>query len=153
LLAAVSAHAEREPRYLAELHIDDYAGPELFRRLNALHSEWAAGRVKGRLIVYDLTTRAPICQTPISVRGDASGAPIRRRLREATRASLEAKLLDGVRAEMNVALGGISGVLKLEERESEGGATLLRGRAARAPGERELPKSGRKGGATRTVAK
>lgn len=101
------------PRYLAELLIDDYSAPRLFRRLSAPRSEWAAGRLSARLVVHDLTAQRVLCQVPLSVRGNADGAPIRRRLREATRQSLERKLYRRVRDAMDAALGSISSVLRL----------------------------------------
>jgi hypothetical protein len=112
-LRAEPSERSASPRYLAELLIDDYSAPRLFRRLNAPRSEWAAGRLSARLVVHDLGAQRVLCQVPLSVRGNADGAPIRRRLREATRQSLERKLYGRVRDAMDTALGSISSVLRL----------------------------------------
>lgn len=100
-------------RYAAELLISAYDAPRHFRRLNAPRAEWAAGRLQAQLVVWDLGERRVICQAPLSVRGDASGAPIRRRLRESTRRSLEGKLQERARGEMNTAISSISSVFRL----------------------------------------
>lgn len=103
------------PRYVADLLIEVYSNPKLFRRRNAPRSEWAAGKLEGRLVIRDTRERRALCQVPLRVRGNAADAPISRRLREMTRASLEHKLYRAVNHELRVALGGISGVLTLAE--------------------------------------
>jgi hypothetical protein len=113
--AAVETDLGERPRFVADLLVDVYSNPRLFRRLNALHSEWAAGRLEGRLVVRDERERRALCQVPLKVRGSAADAPISRRLREGTRAALETKLYRAVNQEMRVALSGISGVLRLAE--------------------------------------
>jgi hypothetical protein len=102
-----------QPRYLAELLVDGYSAPRLFRRLNAPRSEWAAGSLQGRLVVHDLSEHRILCQVSLRAKGNADGAPIRRRLREDTRRSLERKLYGRVREAMETALGSISSVLRL----------------------------------------
>lgn len=108
------------PRYVADLLIDVYSNPRLFRRLDAPHSEWAAGKLEGRLVIRDRRERRALCQVPVRVRGNAADAPISRRLREATRAALEHKLERAVNDELRVALASISGVLRLGEPGSAG---------------------------------
>jgi hypothetical protein len=105
----------REPAsgYLAQLLIDGYSAPRLFRRLDAPRSEWAAGHLQARLVVHDLRAGRVLCQVPLRVRGDASGAPISRRMRESTRTALETKLYARTREAMIAALGSISSVLRL----------------------------------------
>jgi hypothetical protein len=95
-------------RYHAELVVEGFTSPHHFRRLNALHSEWDAGRLEGRLVVFDSSDRQALCQTPLHVRGDASGASLSRRLREATRTALEKKLYVLAQREASAALSGIS---------------------------------------------
>jgi hypothetical protein len=112
-LRAESSGRSTSRRYLAELLVDGYSAPRLFRRLNAPRSEWAAGSMQARLVVHDLATHHVLCQVPLSVRGNATGAPISRRLRESTRQALENKLYARARAEMDTALGSISSVLRL----------------------------------------
>jgi hypothetical protein len=112
-LRAESSERSASRRYLAELLVDGYSAPHLFRRLNAPRSEWAAGSLQGRLVVHDLATHTVLCQVPLSVRGNATGAPISRRLRESTRVSLENKLYTRARDAMDSALGSISSVLRL----------------------------------------
>lgn len=102
-----------QPHYLAELLVDGYSAPRLFRRLNAPRSEWAAGSLQARLVVHDLVEHRVLCQVSLRARGNADGAPIRRRLREQTRRSLENKLHERVRDAMDTALGSISSVLRL----------------------------------------
>lgn len=114
-MALATASEERGPdgRYLAQLLIDGYSAPRLFRRLNAPRSEWAAGSLQARLVVHDLEAGRVLCQVPLRVRGDAAGAPISRRMRESTRAVLDTKLYARTRDAMDAALGSISSVLRL----------------------------------------
>jgi hypothetical protein len=99
--------------YAAELLVSAYEGPHHFRRLNAPRSEWAAGRLEAQLLVWDLQGQRVVCQATLKVRGDATGAPVRRRLRESTRQLLETKLYGRARAEMQRSLAGISSVFRL----------------------------------------
>lgn len=99
--------------YAAELLVSAYEAPHHFRRLNAPRSEWAAGRLEAQLLVWDLQGRRVVCQAPLKVRGDATGAPLRRRLRESTRQLLETKLYGRVRTEMQKSIAGISSVFRL----------------------------------------
>ncbi|HWA73680.1 MAG TPA: hypothetical protein VG937_15145 [Polyangiaceae bacterium] len=112
-LRSESSEQSARPRYLAELLVDGYSAPRLFRRLNAPRSEWAAGSLQGRLVVHDLSEHRILCQVSLRAKGNADGAPIRRRLREDTRRSLERKLYGRVRDAMETALGSISSVLRL----------------------------------------
>ncbi|MGC4093994.1 MAG: hypothetical protein QM756_40015 [Polyangiaceae bacterium] len=97
--------------------VEGYSAPYNFRRLEALHSEWSPGKLDARLVVYDLETRAVLCIAPVHVRGDATGAPLSRRLRESTRNDLTRKLHGRALSEMGVALSGMSRVLRLPETE------------------------------------
>lgn len=101
----------KERRYLAEIVISAFAPPTHFRRLNALHSEWSAGRLEGELVVYDLDSEHVLCAAPLRVHGDATGAPLSRRLREATRADLERKLYARAVREVGGALASITHLL------------------------------------------
>lgn len=112
-LRSEASEASKPSRYLAELLVDGYSPPRLFRRLNAPRSEWAAGHLQGRLVVHDLVERRVLCQVSLKAKGNAEGAPIRRRLREDTRRDLEKKLYKRVRDSMDAALGSISSVLRL----------------------------------------
>jgi hypothetical protein len=114
-LEALDALAERP--YLAELRVESYVEPKLFRRKDAPKSEWEAGLVAGRLVIYDLSTRRPLCQAKLLVRGDAKDAPIRKRLREQTRERLRAALNDRTYAALESALGSISSRFVLPSRE------------------------------------
>lgn len=105
----------RRTRLVAELRIRDYAGPNLFFRKGATRREWAAGFLAFDLVIYDLVARSAMCQAPGSVRGDASTAPVSRRLREQTRVSLQRQLADRTWAAMGEALGRISERLKLPD--------------------------------------
>jgi len=107
-----------ERRFLGEIVIEAFAAPHNFRRLNALHSEWAAGRLDARLVVYDLEARGVLCVAEVHARGDASGAPLARRLRESTRNDLERKLYGRAVRELSVALSGITHVLRLPNDDS-----------------------------------
>lgn len=102
-----------ERPYLAELHVEGYADPRLFRRKDAPRSEWAAGYVSGRLVVFDLDAKRPICHAPVYARGDATGAPIRTRLRETTRERLRKELQDKAWSAMEAAMASISSRLHL----------------------------------------
>jgi hypothetical protein len=99
--------------YLAELRIEDYSEPRLFRRKDAPRSEWAAGLVAGRVVVFDLEAKRAICQAPLMARGDATSAPIRRRLREMTRERLRQELQDRSWSAMQSALASITSRLAL----------------------------------------
>jgi hypothetical protein len=107
-----------ERRFLGEIVVEAFAAPHNFRRLNALHSEWSAGRLDARLVVYDLEERALLCSAELHARGDASGAPLARRLRESTRKDLEQKLYGRAVRELSLALSRISHVLRLPVDES-----------------------------------
>lgn len=110
---ALQTLAER--RFLAELVVRTFAPPTHFRRLNAVHSEWSGGRFEAELVVYDLENERVLCAAPVRVRGDATGAPLSRRLRESTRADLERKLYTRALSEARVALSSISRVLRWPE--------------------------------------
>lgn len=84
----------RNTRYVAEIQIVTYSAPKLFRRKGALRSEWHAGVLSFDLVVYDLEAGKLLCQTSGIARGDATGAPIRRALRERTRVELQRALAD-----------------------------------------------------------
>jgi len=107
------------PRYFAELRVERYESPKLFRRLSAPRSEWAPGILRARLMVQDAEARATLCQAEVRFTGDAREAPIRRRLREMTRNSLQQKLLTGTLAQMESALSGISSVLRLRSQTTD----------------------------------
>jgi len=100
-------------RYLSELVVESYEEPKLFRRKDALRSEWAAGHLSGRIVVYDLHSGSALCQAPLRIRGDATSAPINRRLRESTRERLRRDLLNRTWAGMESALSSISSRLTL----------------------------------------
>lgn len=110
---ALQSLAER--RFLAEIVVRAFAPPTHFRRLNAIHSEWSGGRLEAELVVYDLETEHVLCSAPVRVRGDASGAPLSRRLRESTRVDLERKLYARALREVGVALSSISRLLSWPE--------------------------------------
>lgn len=112
-LAALAALERR--RYLAELRIEAHSDPKLFRRKDAPRSEWAPGAIAGRLVVYDLVTGRALCHARVDVRGDATGAPIRKRLREQTREKLRAALYDRTWAALEGALASITGRLVLPD--------------------------------------
>ncbi len=103
-----------EARYFAELRIDSYSSPRLFRRLNAPRSEWAAGSLQGSLLIQDTQRRSTLCQAPLRALGDAREAPISRRMRESTRRALETKLRQRTRGELDGTLAKISSVFTLE---------------------------------------
>lgn len=104
-----------ERRYLAELVVRVFSPPTHFRRLNALHSEWSGGRFDAELVVYDLENDSVLCSAKVQARGDATGAPLSRRLRESTRADLERKLYARALREVNGALSSITRVLRWPE--------------------------------------
>ena len=105
----------RAARLLAEVRILGYTAPHLFIRKGALRREWNAGFLAFDLVVSDLNARTALCRAPGSVRGDASTAPIRRRLREQTRLMLQRQLADRTWAAMGDALGRISTRLALPD--------------------------------------
>ena len=98
----------RQTRYAAEIRIVTYLAPHLFRRKGKLRSEWHAGILAFDLALYDLSEGRLLCQTSAVVRGDASDAPIRRRLRERTRLQLQRSLADRTWQKAREALGEIS---------------------------------------------
>lgn len=108
--AALTSLDER--RYLAEIVISAFAPPTHFRRLNALHSEWSGGRLEGELVIYELASERVLCASPFRVRGDATAAPLARRLREVTRADLERKLYARALRELTGALSSVTRVLR-----------------------------------------
>jgi hypothetical protein len=114
------------PRYVAELQIESYASPRLFRRLDAPHSEWAAGHLRAHLLVEDVAEHTTLCQAEVSVRGDARDAPIKRRLRESTRSALQQELQRRARTGMVSALSGISSVFELREAAPKEAVALAR---------------------------
>ncbi len=107
---ALESLAER--RYLGEIVVRAYAPPTHFRRVNALHSEWSGGRFEAELVVYDLENGHVLCSAPLRAKGDATGAPLSRRLRESTRADLERKLYARALREVTGALSSITRVLR-----------------------------------------
>lgn len=110
---ALESLADR--RYLGEIVVRAFAPPTHFRRLNALHSEWSGGRLEAELVVYDLENDRVLCSAPIRAKGDATGAPLSRRLRETTRADLERKLYARALREATGALSSMSRVLRWPE--------------------------------------
>lgn len=117
--AAAAALAELKAllavRFLAELHVDSYSTPSLFRRRAAPRSEWAPGQLAGLFVIRDLSEGKILCQAPLHVRPDVHDAPVRRRLREATRQRLEQRLQEGVWQAMHTALASMSSVLVMPE--------------------------------------
>ncbi|MBN1612738.1 MAG: hypothetical protein JW940_39310 [Polyangiaceae bacterium] len=105
----------RATRLVAEVRILEYTAPHLFIRKGALRYQWAAGSLAFDLVVHDLTARSVLCQAPVVVRGDATAAPVRRRLRERTRLSLQRQLADRAWAATGDALGRISARLALPD--------------------------------------
>ena len=105
---------------LVALHITSYSKPHVFRRKGVIRSEWDAGTIGGRLVVYDLERAAPLCQSWLSVRGDATGAPLRRRLREMTRNRLHKELLDLTWKSMKDKLAQLSANLEMPPEELRG---------------------------------
>ena len=120
-LDALDALAKRP--YLAELRIETYSEPNLFRRKDAPRSEWNPGVIAGRLVVYDLSERRALCQAPVLVRGNAEGMPIRRRLREQTRAKLREALNERTYAELEGALASITSRFVLPSPAERGAKT------------------------------
>lgn len=110
---------ERRP-YLAEIVVESLVEPRLFRRKKAPRSEWSAGHLVGRLVVYELRSERGICQAPLKVNGDLRGATIRHTLRERTRERLLAALLDRTWSAAEAALSAISFKLRFPHTESRG---------------------------------
>jgi hypothetical protein len=100
---------------VAQVQILEYTPPHLFIRKGALRYQWDPGSLAFDLLVYDLSARKAVCQAPAVVRGDASNAPIRRRLREQTRLSLQRQLADRAWVALGDALGRISSHLALPD--------------------------------------
>ena len=113
-----------DSRYLAELLVEVYQAPKLFRRKDAPRSEWSAAALNGRLVVYDLIEARPLCDAPIDVRISGDGQPIRRRLRDVTRERMTAELERTTRAELERALRTASSAFTLEP-WSDAGRPLL----------------------------
>src|SRR5688500_4749086 len=114
-----------DSRYLAELLVEVYQAPKLFRRKDAPRSEWSAAVLNGRLVVYDLIEARPLCDAPIDVRISGDGQPIRRRLRDVTRERMTAELERTTRAELERALRTASSAFTLEPWSDDGRSPLL----------------------------
>ena len=114
-----------DSRYLAELLVEVYQAPKLFRRKDAPRSEWSAAVLNGRLVVYDLIEARPLCHAPIDVRISGDGQPIRRRLRDATRERMTFELERTTRAELERALRTASNAFTLEPWSDAGQSPLL----------------------------
>ena len=114
-------------RYLAELLVDVYQSPRLFRRKDAPRSEWSSALLTGRLVVYDLSEARPLCDSPIEVRVSGDGQPILKRLRDVTRQRMTGELERTTRAELERALHAASNVFTLEPWPDAGRSQLLAG--------------------------
>lgn len=100
-------------RYIAVFHIVDFASARRFHRVGHRHAEWHAGRILAWLVVHDVQSGKALCQTRISVRGDAHGAPLSIRLRSRTRSRLTEKLGTRLREAAGPALARLGSVLFL----------------------------------------
>lgn len=59
--------------------------------------------MEARFVLFDLTTRHPVCISELRVENDVSQAPIRSRLQSETRGRLERKLADSLRQKAELA--------------------------------------------------
>jgi hypothetical protein len=114
-----------DSRYLAELLVEVYQAPKLFRRKDAPRSEWSAAVLNGRLVVYDVIEARPLCDAPIDVRISGDGQPIRRRLRDVTRERMTSELERAARAALERALRAASNAFTLEPWSDDGRSPLL----------------------------
>jgi hypothetical protein len=114
-----------DSRYLAELLVEVYQAPKLFRRKDAPRSEWSAAVLNGRLVVYDVIEARPLCDAPLDVRISGDGQPIRRRLRDVTRERMTSELERAARAELERALRAASNAFRLEPWSGDGRSQLL----------------------------
>jgi hypothetical protein len=131
----------RHLRYAAEIRIVTYSSVRLFRRKGKRRSEWHAGVLAFDLAVYDLTEGRLLCHNSAVARGDASGAPIRRRLRERTRLELQRSLADRTWQEAREALDQISTRFEFppDARRTEPFHRWSSGRVPSSGGERQAP--------------
>lgn len=100
-------------RYIAVFHIVDFAKARRFHRIGHRHAEWDPGRILAWLVVHDVQSGNSICQTRLTVIGDAHGAPLSIRLRSVTRDRLTEELGKRLRQEARPALARLSSVLFL----------------------------------------
>ncbi len=109
-------------RYLVVLHVTSYAKPHVFRRKDVIRPEWNAGALGGRIIVYERRGSVPLCEAWLTVRGDARDAPLRRALRDVTRARLHRELLDKTWTMLGQKLEALSPDLRMPPPGARGSA-------------------------------
>jgi hypothetical protein len=114
-----------ETRYLAELAVETYQAPRLFRRKNEPRSQWSPAVLSGRLVIYDLSEARPLCDAPIDVRVSGEGQPIRRSLRNLTRERMTAELERAARVALERALRVANGRFRLEPWSTDARSQLL----------------------------
>jgi hypothetical protein len=114
-LAAAATSVERlsRQRYVGVHHVVHYVAPKWVVRVGRVKPIWEAGRLDSWFAVHEAETGKALCATRITVIGDATGAPIRVRLRSETRDRLTDSLGDGLRRATSGALARISGALLL----------------------------------------
>ncbi|MEB2314166.1 MAG: hypothetical protein OZ921_19860 [Sorangiineae bacterium] len=102
-------------RYLGVYHVLDFGLPRRFHRPERRHAEWDAGRLDALFVIHDAASGAPLCQSRLTVHGDATGAPLAVRLRSDVRDRLTRALGAELRRRTPAALAGMSGALRLRE--------------------------------------
>jgi hypothetical protein len=124
ILAGVEAPDEKEAalssverlsrqRLVGVHHVVHYVAPKWVVRVGKLKPAWEAGRIDTWFAVHDAATGEALCSTRVSVVGDATGAPLRVRLRSDTRDRLTDALGERLRRATSDALAKISGALLL----------------------------------------
>lgn len=124
ILAGVEAPEEKDSalgsverlsrqRFVGVHHVVHYVAPKWVVRVGKLKPAWEAGRIDTWFAVHDAASGEALCSTRVSLVGDATGAPLRVRLRSDTRDRLTDALGERLRRATGEALAKISGALLL----------------------------------------
>jgi hypothetical protein len=100
-------------RFVGTYHVMVYGSPKWFVKAGKLKPSWDAGRFDAWFAVHDAATGLPRCAARVTIIGDASGAPLRARLRSETRDKLTSALGERARQATSEALARIAPELRL----------------------------------------
>lgn len=100
-------------RFIGAYHVIHYKGPKWYVKTSTMRPAWDAGRLDAWFVVHDAKSGEALCSTRIQIAGDATGAPLRVRLRSDTRDRLARALGERMRAATSPALAAISNGLVL----------------------------------------